>query len=189
MVHKKNSAGFTLIEVLISLFIFGILMIATSQIFASSFRGYRYTRAVQKDVETAQFAMNLLAKELRTSSIVYTSVGQAPTSGTVDTTWVKFFDYSRNKCVRYDILNNSLQVKEDDMPDYATCLATGITHAYTTLTTGNVAGHFLVQSSDISSSPKRVGKVTIYLDINESSTHQAHIQTTVSLRDYGFLGF
>src|SRR3989304_59518 len=86
--------GFTLIEAVVALFVFLIIMLSLSSTFTQSFSGYRNTRMVQKDVENAQFALNLMAKELRTSTVV-SSAGSSNT--------VKFYDHSQNICFEYKI--------------------------------------------------------------------------------------
>ncbi|PJA87728.1 MAG: hypothetical protein CO140_02745, partial [Candidatus Moranbacteria bacterium CG_4_9_14_3_um_filter_40_7] len=68
---RKTSAlakGFTLIEMMIAIFIFSLMMIAVTEIFSSSFGGYGNARNIQKDLEDAQFVMGQIAKTLRTSS-------------------------------------------------------------------------------------------------------------------------
>ncbi len=176
--------GFTLIEVIVSMFIFSIMMVVVSQVFASAFSGYRSTRAIQRDIDNAQYSLNIIAKELRTSSVVN------PASGAlVNSSFVQFFDHSQSKCFRYRINGGNLQVASAD----ATGVDTGLTpcdtmnlSSFTNITTGVINGSFRVTPS--SSVPAHVGKVTISLDISEGSTHHARIQTTVSLRDFGMSG-
>lgn len=177
--QKVSLKGFTLIEVLVSLFIFAIIMIATSQIFASAFQGYRYTRTVQKDAENAQFALNILAKELRTSTVVSPTAGPFPQRSTS----VQFYDHSQQTCFLYRILGGALEMaSRTAVPDVASCASASLV-TFRTISTGTVIGNFLVTPSSIA--PARVGRVTISLDVNEGSTHRVRIQTSVSLRDYG----
>jgi len=166
--------GFTLIEILIAMAVFSLMMASVSQIFSTTFIGYRNTRAVQRDIDNAQYSLNILAKELRTSSIV---VG----SGSV--TDVRFFDHSQGKCFRYRISGGNLQVASADTTDAAACLGATLS-AFTTISTGVVTGSFQVTPSAAS----LVGRVTISLDISEGSTHHARIQTSVSLRDFSVSG-
>lgn len=178
--HSPSFRGFTLIEVLVSMFIFSIMMVTVSQVFASSFSGYRSTRAIQRDIDNAQYSLNVLAKELRTSSVVN------PASGTlVNSSFVQFYDHSQGKCFRYRINQGNLQVASADVADVAACGSASLSN-FSNITTGVINGSFRVTPS--TSVPAHVGKVTMSLDISEGSSHHARIQTTVSLRDFGMSG-
>lgn len=179
-VCKKTYQGFTLIEMLVALFVFTLMMTATMQIFGTAFVGYRATRTVERDIENAQYAMNAVAKELRTGSVVSDSGNRS---------YVQFYDHSQGKCFRYRIASEKLQV--------ASAISTGVVDCdnsinfspsdFTTISTGVVTGSFRVTPSETVGGPARVvGKVTIALEIAENDTlHRARIQTTVSLRDFG----
>lgn len=179
--HSQNTTGFTLIEVLISLFIFSIVMTAAMQIFASAYSGYRVTRLVERDIENAQFAMNALAKSLRTSSVV-------SGDGTVQA--LQFFDHSQNKCFRYRISGGALEMASGASAGVAACNTASLV-SFTAVTTGMVTGSFrVITSTPIGGPPTRVGKVTIALAIaQDGATHNnARLQTSVSLRDFGNIG-
>lgn len=62
--------GFTLVELMVSVFIFLIIMVAIVQIFAQQISAYRYARVSQSDLENAQFAMNYISKTLRTATVL-----------------------------------------------------------------------------------------------------------------------
>jgi len=173
---KTACRGYTLIEVLVALFVFLIIMTELSQTFTQSFASYKRTKAVQRDVANSQFALNLMAKELRTSSIVSSTASK-----------VKFYDYSQGECIEYRINASALQVAKAAAVDLADCVATTL-GSYDAVTTGTVTGGFVVTpSSDVSGS-KVVGKITVSLEISEGPDHTASIQTTSSLRDYGYVG-
>ena len=190
--NKKRLRGFTLVEIMMSLFIFLMIMTAASNIFVEAFQGYRNTRAVQRDLENAQFLLTSLAKELRTSSIV--------SPGTIgDVQSVKFYDHSQKLCTEYRLNSGSGEVQKASVaiatpipPTRPTdiCAATPL-GSFLTVSTGTVSGHFVVTPSrgePESPTPKRLGQVTITLQVNEGATHFARIQSTVSLRDYGHIG-
>lgn len=168
--------GFSLIEVLITVFIFSIIMIAASQIFTEAYGGYRYAKNLQRDLENAQFMTGILAKELRTSTIV------SPSSPTTNVTSVKFYDHSQGECIQYRFISSRLEVARQGAASIAACSALGLS-GFETVSTGTVAGSFDVTPSD--DSPRRVGKVTIALRVQETPDHRAVFQSTVSLRDYG----
>lgn len=194
-IQKANVKGFTLVEVLVSLFMFVILMAAVTQIFSRSFSGYRAARALQRDTENAQYALNSMAKALRTSSIVRTSAGDPESSGLVTTDYVKFFDYSQNLCFEYMFRPNAatglhdLLLMRDASSDqtYATCAGYTFSNG-DVVTTGDVTGKFIVQPSTKTTSPAHVGQVTVSLVISEGAIQTAFLETTVSLRDYAYVG-
>lgn len=170
--------GFTLMELLVALFIFSIVMMATAQIFAKAYSGYHMTKRVQHDLENAQYAINILAKKLRTSSVV---------SGSGSQQYIQFFDHSPTppRCIRYRISSNALEVAESVATDVSQCDSMSLS-SFVPVTTGTVTGSFLAtESAPVGGPPTRVGKVTISLSVSEDAAHSAHIQTTISLRDFG----
>lgn len=171
---RHSCRGFTLTEILVSMFVFTIMMISVSQISSTAFFGYRNTRAIQRDIENAQFSMNVMAKELRTSSVV---------SAAGNRTSVKFYDYSQEKCFEYRINSNRLEVDSFDNDTLAACQARTF-NTFLPVSTGVIVGSFQVTPS----ASGTVGKVTMFLDISEGPSHHARIQTTVSLRDFAVSG-
>lgn len=174
----SRQRGFTLIEVLLAMSIFSLMMVSVSQTFARAFSGYRSTKVLERDLESTQFALNIIGKELRTSSVV------APTGVDQSSQSVQFFDHSQNKCIKYRINNNNLEVARVDALDVPACAAMTLA-SFTAISTGTVSGVFRVTSSASVGGPAtRVGKVVISLDIVEG-VHHAYIQTTAALRDFG----
>ncbi len=181
---KNNNAttgkrkGFSLIEVLVSLFIFGIVMIAIAQIFTQAFAGHRYAKNLQRDVENAQYLAGILSKELRTSTIVDPNDAQEGVSS------LQFYDHSQGLCIQYRIHNDSLEVAKENSSGPSACNGTTLSN-FTTASSGTITGSFDVIPSD--ASPRTVGRVTLVLRIQEGiqGSHSAVIQSTVSLRDYG----
>lgn len=182
---KNKLAGFTFIELLVAMSVFTIIMLAISQIFVQAFVGYRNTKAVQRDVENAQYSLNTMAKELRTSSVVNPSSGVRRSSQSV-----KFFDYSQNICFQYRISSQKLQVARALAANTAACASASFgSGSFSTISTGVISGSFIVTPSSMSPAvPMRVGEVTVSLQISEGTGHTARIQTTVSLRDYKNIG-
>lgn len=176
---QKNCRGFGLIEVMVSLFIFTLMMIAVAEIFTDAFTGHRATRMVGRDIENIQYALNSISKELRTSSVVSASGSQS---------YVQFYDHSQSQCFRYRISGGALQVASATSTGVSNCNGMNLT-SFTTLSTGTVSGSFdVTPSEDYGGPPTRVGRVTISFQIAEDATHFARIQTTVSLRDFGSIG-
>ncbi len=185
--------GFTLVEAVISLFVFMLIMLSLSSTFVKSFTGYKNTRAVQKDAENAQFALNLMAKELRTSTIV-SSGGSQPQQS------VMFYDYSQKTCIEYRIASVSKQLEKRSKPvtladplnpssDDCNAVFTATSFLPIVKTEiGSVTGNFqFTLSEKIAGGSGAVGKITVSLQITEG-TQKANVQTTSSLRDYGYIG-
>jgi prepilin-type N-terminal cleavage/methylation domain-containing protein len=173
---SKSYRGFSLVETLVAMFIFVLVIGATSQIFTKAFVGYREEKRLQSDIESAQFALNTIAKELRTASIANFS-----------STMVEFIDYSQNKCFIYDLSGGALTVKSKigTTPNVSDC--DGNSYNSATSIVDNISNsHFSVTKSKGSPNPV-VGKVTISLSVS-SGTTTTNLQTSVSLRDYQVSG-
>lgn len=133
---SRTYKGFTLTEVLVSMFVFTIMMTSVSQIFSTTFLGYKNIRAVQRDIDNAQYSLNIIAKELRTSTMTN------PTTGSlVNRTDIQFFDHSQDRCFRYRISGGSLQVASAVAADVNACSALTL-NSFTTITTGVITGSF-----------------------------------------------
>lgn len=170
-------------EVIVAMFIFAIMMMATTAFFGKSMFSYRSARAIQKDLESAQFAMNLMAKSLRTSTVF--------DSGKI--LYVKIFNYSQNKCIDYKFESNALKIgtrsyASDNVEDNKTDCQnfTFQPSDFNSMITSTVTGFF----NSIPSVPNAVGRVTISMKVCPESgcsgnpKDEAKIQSTVSLRDY-----
>ena len=178
----RTLPAFSIVEMMVSMFIFALIMVAVSQIFSTSFRGYLYTKNLQKDVENSQYVLSLFAKELRTSTVV------SPTGTNRSVTTVKFFDHSQDLCIQYRINGTALEVAKVSSADPSNCSSQSPS-PFSSVATGIVSGRFFVTSSQPRSTPAhtngRIGKVTIALRIQTTSLHTANLQTTISLRDFG----
>jgi prepilin-type N-terminal cleavage/methylation domain-containing protein len=104
--NSKKQKGFTFIEVLIAVFVFVLMMTTLTGIFGRSLTGYKKAVRVQKDLELAQQAMNIMAKTFRTSGI--TSIASSDT--------IRVFDFSQSECIEYEFSGNVLQVRSEGDP-------------------------------------------------------------------------
>lgn len=178
---RKVQKGFTLLELLIATAILALLMVVTTDIFVSSFGSYQSTKRVESSITDAQFLMNLLAKELRTSTVVSpTSSGSAQS--------IKFFEYSKSQCIQYRFTGSAIEVaRTSEGVSFSSCNNTSNLSGFSTIGSGNVTGSFDVVPSR-PSGPQRVGRVTMTISIQAASANAVVIQTTASLRDYGYAG-
>lgn len=185
--------GYTLVEIVTALATFTIIMLVVTQIFGRGIASYRETKKTQINLQSAQSMLNLLAKELRTSSIAASAPG-------TNSSTIRFFDYSQNSCIEY-VINRSTGLvtrreagyvdgdpadnTNDEQLNY--CIGHSFAGSAETLLTG-VTDQVIqvVNSSDDSTNPQ-VGKVTLSLTLGQGS-NQSTIQTTVSLRDFNYTG-
>lgn len=187
----SKKRGFSFLEIMISILIFSLMMTTISITFASLFKGYRNSKAIQMNLENAQFIMNTMAKSLRTSSVISSTVSS-----------IKFYNYSDSNCFSYKFENNSLQVASASISSVsyptveerkARCSSVSLTYS-NILTKVNDVNFSVIQSSE--GTPNVMGKVTVSIDVCANSgsgcsglVHdRARIQSSVSLRDYSSVG-
>ena len=180
----KTKKGFTLIEMIISMGILVIMSTALAGTFSSGFSSYGSSRELQRNLETAQYALNTLEKLLRTSTLRDTTDGLR--------TSIVFYDYSSGKCFQYRINAFTLQARQ--YPEtFGNCSAAGFgAIAYSNVTSGHVESDgFWVINSIPTSGSKKMGRVTINLSVRKSSASalKSQIQVTASLRDYSYVGY
>ena len=171
----KKEKAFTLVEVVVAMFIFVIVVVGSTTIFASIFKAYQTSKHLQSNLENAQYAMSLMSKTFRTSSVVAVAA---------DNSSVTVFNYSRNECVRYGFSGNSLVKETSPASGLGTCATTAFS-TNDVMTSGTVTGKFYASKSVKKGTPgAKVGRVTITMNI-ASGNRNVNIQTTSSLRDYG----
>lgn len=182
-----NKNGFSLMELMVSMFVFSVIMAAVVGVFAQSASSFRRAKDIQRNLEDAQYAMNLMAKTIRTSSVEYDYTEN-----------LDIYDYSQSKCIRYSHSDETKKIKygeiSADDPDSCSDLDS-IT--LSDLISGYVNSvSFDVTPSEVPTAPDPgiVGKVTISMEVCATADCEAmekdkvRIQTTVSLRDYGVSG-
>lgn len=187
--NRKILKGFTLVEMVVSVGLFAVMSTVIAGIFSSGFSSYKGSREVQRDVESVQFAINTMAKHLRTSSVV-----SSPSA-----TDITFYDYSSGRCFRYVFQNGELDAQWRDATDPTDSKASLIKcdsvflggRQLNRLTSGYAEGQFFVVASSAVSGSEQVGRIAVSVKVKESSTssHVSQVQTTVSLRDYDNAGY
>ncbi len=171
---------------------FSIIMLVVAQSFGRGFVSYRETKKAQASLETAHFALNLIAKELRTSSII-----PAGTSTGATTSRIKFYDYSQKRCIEYVFTEGAGgaatgqvtrrdQSFASDSPEQnrTDCENHTFGGAAQSLVTRLASQEVRVTPSDPLPTPN-VGRATFALTIG-SGSNATIIQTTVSLRDFNY---
>jgi prepilin-type N-terminal cleavage/methylation domain-containing protein len=177
----SRKQGFSLLELMIAIFIFSLIMVSSSTFFGRSIQTYKNVRSTQRDLENAQYVMNLMAKTLRTSTIKFS-----------DASNIVIYDYSRiaDACIQYSFSSNRIQSRSADVTK-DDCTTSAPFNSFSDLSNVyvNNASFSVIPSSD---SPSKVlGKATISMEICATSgctgteKDKARIQSSVSLRDYG----
>jgi len=175
---SKKSKGFSLIEVLVAMFIFLLAISLLIGGFSSFFKNYIVAKKIQKDVENAQYAMNFMAKTLRTSALI-------TTTPPITAFPFRAFDYSQtaNNCIEYNYSSSMITSSSVTKADPDECSAAPMPTA-TALTSNDITGAHITAIPTISSN---YGKVTIVLYVQDQSStvnqpSAIPIQMSVSLR-------
>jgi len=104
--HKKYK-GFSLPEVIISMFIFVLIMLVVVSVFVVMVNARKNAQDMQKKMENIRYAMDFMAKNIRMSSIddSCSSINQ-----------IYIYNYSQGKCMHFKLISsssgNKIQVEE-----------------------------------------------------------------------------
>lgn len=184
---SKRKQGYTLVEIVTALAMFTIIMLAITQILGRGVSSYRETKKTQANLETAQFALSLIAKELRTSSIVDSNI-------TATNSTIEFYDYSQGRCIQYVLDESSGQITRRAVsfsdPDSNVNRTSCAGHTFSGSTQVVFSGLLDQAVNVVSSAPTpdpQVGRVTFVITIG-TGANAATLQTSISLRDYNYTG-
>lgn len=181
--NRKEKHGFSLIEMIISIFIFSILMMMIAGTFAGFYRNYSKQKKAQKDVENAQYILNFMAKRLRTS-IILQPANEATLN--LNSSTLNTYDYSQGQCVRYSLGNDKIikyAISSSSTGDPLDCDFNGGTYMNLSSNNINNASVYVEPSAG-----NNKGKVTIVLYVQQDitspgqDTSEIPIQSSVSLR-------
>ncbi|MFA6160369.1 MAG: prepilin-type N-terminal cleavage/methylation domain-containing protein [Parcubacteria group bacterium] len=169
---NKNYQGFSLLEMLISVFIFVVTIITAVSIFVNVASARQQSRKIQKNMEDARTALDLMAKNMRMS----VGLNQKASNE------IYMFNSSQGICIDYKFEDGSLKMGQNSPVGDSTDCSSSNVGAYnlTPITSDNVSGKFMITQTSSTSDPKVIGKAVIIMKIDEV----ANIQTTVSFRDY-----
>ena len=173
---RKNykHKGFTLVEMLVSLFIFSIVATIVIASFVQMVKVRQETKTIQQDMEDARTAMELMAKNIRMSSKVSSS-GSA----------IYMFNNSQGECISYEISGGAIKQSAMTVPagsDGSYCVSNNFNpNSYVSISSSDIVSpsSFSVTSTSLT----EMGKVTMEFTVQNGSDKE-NIQTTVSLRDY-----
>lgn len=183
----KKLKGMSLTELLVSLLIFSIVMATISAIFARSMQNYKDVRFVQRTLESAQVAISLITKNLRSSEIIANNTAE-----------IRLLDYALDRCILYkfkkDNNNNKLKVAYV-LPTASTiegkkteCEEHNFVEGdFNEIVSGVIEGSFYVEETNNNDD---VGRVTTSIKAcpavgcDVKPALEAKIQSTASLRNY-----
>jgi type II secretory pathway pseudopilin PulG len=177
MTKIKNKKGLSLIEMLVSIFIFVLIITVSIAAFISVFSARKKTRDMQRGTEEARTALETMAKNIRMSNGL-----------TFSGNTVKMYNNSQGQCIAYkfdDSTNpNTLQTRNYPavMTDPTNPNCTNESGTYVDLMSSDFIGGEGFEVDTTNSS--RIGKATIRIDIKRDSLSSIPVQTTVSFRDY-----
>lgn len=184
-IKSKRAKGFSLIETLVSVFIFSLMMTLLAGSFSGFLREFMARKKEQKVLENAQYTLSLIEKTIRTSTVFAASGTGVIDFNGGDSKKIKLFDYSQSKCLAYKfdstnkkivLMTNSAAVTADTCGDFQF----GYTESdLTSNNIKNVAVEGWVSSAD---NPGRVS-VAITLSAPGSSS-DVNISMTSSLRGF-----
>ncbi|MFZ2975678.1 MAG: prepilin-type N-terminal cleavage/methylation domain-containing protein [Candidatus Moraniibacteriota bacterium] len=176
---NKNYSGFSLLEMMISMFIFVLTIVTAVSIFSNVSFTRKNSREIQRNMEDARTALDLMAKNMRMSiGLDYNVVGNNQA--------IYMLNSSQSNCVSYRFSGGKLQIAQEVLGtaplEADKCKpvgGTGVTYGpYVDVIENNVTGSFVITTT-LTGATRRVGKATIILTVNG-----VNMQTSVSFRDY-----
>jgi prepilin-type N-terminal cleavage/methylation domain-containing protein len=173
--NGKNTRGFSLIEMLVSMFIMVTIVMAVTAVFAKSYSARKAAREAQTNLEEARTAIEAIAKNMRMSS-------HTREDGTGKT--LTMLNNSQGICLKYRFFTDSTGQKKlsqsSRLPSGAAddCSA-GAYGAEGEMISKTVDGGFHIIETDRTAGSERVGRGTIWIKMGTQT-----LQTTVSFRDY-----
>jgi prepilin-type N-terminal cleavage/methylation domain-containing protein len=182
---KLDRRGLTLIELMISIFIFSVVLIGILTMSVSTMNAYHKAKGIKTIKENAEYTISSIAKDVRMGNIVTDSLSALSDE----------IDVKRNRGgeVCYKVMNDqTLSYIESDCgswsDDDAIALINldGTFSKFDLTTTG-----FYSLPTNLTAGSEARGWVEINLNIVPEATHemegdQINVQTTVSARDYGW---
>ena len=185
---KAKHSAFSLVEMMISIMIFTVIILVALAVFLRVSSLKSKTGAIQRNLEDARYALDLMAKTMRTSSVVDPTPDVINARNGQYVSLVKIFDYSQSLCIEYEFsVDGKLTEKTIGQNKVADCDAYDMSGetAYDVIANYVSGGKFYV----IPSSTGVAGRITVVMKVCDTqncvnSQDNSTIQTTVSLRDY-----
>lgn len=201
IMEYKNNNGFTLIELLIAMFIFSILVFAVSAVYLSFSKAQARTRASQQLLNDAQYALELMAREVRNDSMYDYTPTVADCNAILDSNYdtclllkrgngelIAFAVYQPSQSLVYIIF--------DCNEDYSSCTWSDafnrtnlLSYSLNEVRVTDLNFYIEPSSDPYESGINQQSKVTISMEVTYDSQRAPEqvshrLQTTISARDY-----
>jgi Tfp pilus assembly protein PilV len=171
MFHVPCYRAFSLLELLIAMFIFVLIITTVIATFGKMFKYNKTIRATETNMEEVGTAFELMAKTMRMSSKLVASGSSA----------IYMYNNSQGICVSYRFNASNLEMATSGSVSDNTQCGVGSSNygTYTILAKNISSGKFAVTPT--STSPTmQIGKATIMAKLTDGNI----MQTSVSFRDY-----
>lgn len=178
-VASAGRPGFSLVEMIVAIFIFSLIMTVVTSVFVQVFNARKKSKEIQMNIEDARYAMELMAKTLRMSSVK-----------NYGNDFIVIYDYSQGKCIRY-YRDSDSKLKMIAAPEEEASACNDPNGTPQTMMNAELGNLLLDIVETDGATANTMGKVTIAMTICAGGVSSCEtmetIQTTVSLRDYGNL--
>ncbi|MBL7057706.1 prepilin-type N-terminal cleavage/methylation domain-containing protein [Patescibacteria group bacterium] len=183
----KNNKGVTLIELMVSVALFAITIVAVTQIFITLLNGQKNAIAARNLQENIRFAFEVMAKELRMARIDDGICSEIDNNKVYDNdagynesaVYLKFKNY-HNECVKYYLEDDRIKIDRDGVSGFMTPDEIKVSNL-----------KFLVKDANGGSgaNSREQSIVTLRMDIEAINTkaiyaQEMQIQTSISSRYY-----
>ncbi|KKP97456.1 MAG: hypothetical protein US25_C0002G0001 [Candidatus Moranbacteria bacterium GW2011_GWE1_36_7] len=171
---KLKKKGFSLVEVLVAVSIFAFTSVLIAGVFSGFLKNSIEAKKNQKNMESARYALDLMAKTLRTS--VASSIADEE---------IHVFDNTQKRCViyKYDNANKKMLTGTSGGASLANVSACTPT-VWSGITLSDLTSSGTIASANFSGTAISLGRITMSLGIPSANpnTYSSTVQTTVSLR-------
>jgi prepilin-type N-terminal cleavage/methylation domain-containing protein len=195
-----RNSGFTLIELMVAIFIFSIITIGIVSVFVSTAGSYQKSRAIKEVKENVEYSISSIAKDVRMGKIEATDSNCIGNGGSPKACLM--VTRNRGGKVCYRVAGNYLGIQESvsgntcslNAADYKKIIdLSGGSTTFDVSTSGFYSCPSAVEIPALCGgvTEKRRGWVEINLNIlpnagKEMEADQINVQTVVSSRDYGW---
>ncbi|MEI8103554.1 MAG: hypothetical protein WCG84_01460 [Candidatus Moraniibacteriota bacterium] len=201
----RSAGGYTLLEALLAMAMSAILLMAISGLVGSLFHAYQISRQSQIDLEEARTALGVVTKTVRPATLTNSS-GQVLSSSPHDSSILYAYSNDSKQCISFRFVSNSLEYatfvstisdpKKSVKERAGGCNFSIHTGDYKKVVMNKITGGLFhqVPSKPLdmtvgSETDGAAGRVTVQFTVQTDATHKSDLQTTVSLRDYEYVGF
>lgn len=198
-IKNNNSKGFTLVELLVSIAVFAIIMIAAGSAFSYMVKARKSASTVQQGTENARNALETMAKNLRMSTIYKCKDvlgAEVDCEMPIDPiASIEIYNYSQGECIQYVFNSGAYSIGYKTTSavlvggsKFSSCNAFPADSVIPPIIPTILADYIQNIHFSVTETGAQMGRVTIAAEVcadadcaNPSITTA---QTTVSLRDY-----